>query len=122
MPPAVIDRPIERTFPTVVTGVTRSDVDQEVAPLEPSAPITKSGEPAIFLVDAFYYELAAVDGEYVASEPQTGMYGEGDSASEAVVSLLGSLAALRSELRGRGAKLSPEHDADLRFLDRILWV
>lgn len=118
MPPALMERPVEQTVPTRPTGVTQADEDLEVAPEANVA----TGEEVIFLVEGFYFDLVQAEGEYVASEPQTGMYGEGDSAGDAVVNLLGSLAALRAEIRSRGELISPEHRADLAFLDRILWV
>lgn len=118
MAPALMERPVEQTVPTRPTGVTQAEEEPEVRPAANLA----TGEEAIFLVEGFYFELVQADGEYVASEPQTGMYGEGDSAGDAVVRLLGSLATLRAEIRSRGELISPEHRADLAFLDRILWV
>lgn len=64
--------------------------------------------------------IEQVDDEFVASEPRTGMYGEGDTAALAIASLVQSLHDLRDTLRGREGHLAPDLVAELEYLDRIL--
>jgi hypothetical protein len=64
--------------------------------------------------------IEKVGDEYVASEPRTGMYGEGDTQAQAIASLQRSLRDLRDTLRGREGHLAPDLVAELEYLDRIL--
>jgi hypothetical protein len=65
--------------------------------------------------------ISRVGDEYVALEPVTGMYGEGDTAEEALADLLGTLATVWRDLRMQRDRLAPDLRADLEFLDRTLW-
>lgn len=84
--------------------------------------IPLSSEPSSLIqTRELAFELELVDGEYVAMDPQTGVYGEGDTEEGAIISLFSSLESQRQELRSHAGKLSPELKADLAYLERILW-
>lgn len=111
----VLDAPSQGESTATHTGTTSNFGPVDTA-------VMRSQGRLVMATTEFYYEIVADDDEFVASEPQTGMYGEGDSQEEAVVSLLQSLANLREELRSHGEELSPELRADLAFLNQILWA
>ena len=84
--------------------------------------VAAAAEEATFLAgDYLVIEVEPVDGEFVATDSRTGMYGEGDTEQEALRSILASLENLRQELRADAGRLSPELEADLKYLDRVLW-
>ncbi len=64
--------------------------------------------------------LDQVDDEFVATDLQTGMYGEGDTEDLAIASLVQSLRDLRDTLRGHEGRMAPDLAADLEYLNRIL--
>lgn len=82
-------------------------------------------EPSRQVVDvqvgSLAFEVEEMDGEWLASDPQTGMYGEGDDPVDAAVTLLRSLATLYNDLSERRQQLSPELLADLAYLEQHLW-
>lgn len=78
-------------------------------------------EESIQAGEYLVFDVVQEGDEYIATEPQSGMYGEGGNAMEAARSLLSSLRNLRDELRADAKNLAPELQADLAFLDQVLW-
>lgn len=74
----------------------------------------------LYFVGSLAIQVERIDGEYLASEPRTGMYGEGDTDREALIDLFRSMVALRDDLRAHQTRLAPELAADLAFLERNL--
>ncbi len=56
-------------------------------------------------------------GQYIAVEPRTGMYGEGDSSAEAIRDAMGSLDAHRRDLAAHRGRLSRHLADQLTFLE-----
>jgi hypothetical protein len=73
-----------------------------------------------YIVDLLRFAVVWEDGQWVATEPVTGMFGEGDSHQEAVRDLLVSLQELRAELEGHSGRLSDHLEQKLAFLKTAL--
>lgn len=58
--------------------------------------------------------------EWVATEPETGMFGEGDTPTEALDDLVVSLGRLRDELRANVGNLGSGLAENLAFLEASL--
>ena len=106
-------------------------VDAPIRPpqyMDPSADISSSPselvsgtDENVFMVGGLTISVEESDGEFIALDVRTGMYGEGDESFDAVLNLLRSLDVLRQELRDREGNLAPELAADLEYLERHLW-
>jgi hypothetical protein len=61
--------------------------------------------------------------EWLATEPVTSMYGEGDTPEAALADLTASLRVLLEEYRNAGERLAPRLVAERAFLEASLtWV
>lgn len=76
-------------------------------------------EPEPVRPDHLVFELAFEEGEFVAVEPYTGMFGEGATEIDAVRDLLDSLGSLRALLTEKQAVLSGQLSNRLDFLQSI---
>lgn len=64
--------------------------------------------------------VSCYDGQYVAVEQDSGMFGEGDTVAEAVSDLVSSLQGLRAELREHRGGLSMNMARQLEALENSL--
>ncbi len=63
-------------------------------------------------------ELHFQEGQYIAVEPRTGMFGEGDSSAEATRDVMDSLHAHRRDLAAHRGRLSRHLASQLTFLEQ----
>lgn len=88
-----------------------------------STPSTQSQQPHTRLVAAIEGLVIEVDwdlGQWVATDPVTGGFGEGDTPSLAAADLLHRLRALRGALRADHDKLDSRLASHLAHLERSL--
>jgi hypothetical protein len=77
--------------------------------------------PILATIGEMTLEIERVDGEYVAVEPMTGLYGEGDDEITATMNLLRALDLARRTWQEHDGPLAPEIAAQLEYLERNLW-
>lgn len=76
-------------------------------------------EPEHVTPGGLVFELAFEEGEFLAVEPYTGMFGEGETEIDAVRDLLDGLKALRALLTEKREVLSEQLANRLDFLQSI---
>jgi hypothetical protein len=88
--------------------------------IEHSGPITQDRAALIYLLGDLAIAVHPEDGEWVAIESRTGMFGEGDSDIEALEDLLRSLYELRGDLAAEYPILSDRLRSQFDLLARSL--
>jgi len=82
--------------------------------------MTAPAEVDAIVIGGLSFTLERLDDEFLATDVQTGTYGEGDSQAEALAALMHSLRDLRDTLREHAGRLVPDLAADLEYLNRVL--